>query len=36
MTIRRILANRAFRATAALGSLAALWVSAGAPVVIGG
>lgn len=36
MSIRRILSNRAFRATAVLGSLAALWVSASAPTPLGG
>lgn len=36
MSIRRVLANRALRVTAVLGSLTALWVSAGAPLITGG
>jgi hypothetical protein len=36
MSFRRILATRSFRATAVLGSLAALWLSGSAPWPGGG
>jgi hypothetical protein len=35
MTIRRVLLSRAFRATAALASLASVWAAGGAPWRVG-